>query len=84
MGLDKAKSLLEVRDGLTFLDVIARQVLWARQEYDVRLPLVFMDSFRTSDDTRAALAATTCPSTTCRWTSCRTRSPSSAPTTSPR
>jgi len=56
MGLDKAKSLLEVRDGLTFLDIIARQVLWARQEYDVRLPLVFMDSFRTSDDTRAALA----------------------------
>ena len=56
MGLDQAKSLLEVRDGLTFLDIIARQVLWARQEYDVRLPLVFMDSFRTSDDTRAALA----------------------------
>src|SRR6185436_13243288 len=36
--------------------IIARQVLWARQEYNVRLPLVFMDSFRTSDDTRAALA----------------------------
>ena len=27
MGLDRAKSLLEVRDGLSFLDVIARQVL---------------------------------------------------------
>src|SRR3954452_21997389 len=25
MGLDKAKSLLEVRNGLTFLDIIARQ-----------------------------------------------------------
>ena len=37
--------------GLSFLDIIARQVLWAREEYDVRLPLVFMDSFRTSDDT---------------------------------
>jgi len=56
MGLDKAKSLLEVREGLSFLDIIARQVLWARKEYDVRLPLVFMDSFRTSEDTRAALA----------------------------
>ena len=56
MGLDRAKSLLEVRDGLTFLDIIARQVLWARQEYDVALPLVFMDSFRTSDDTLAALS----------------------------
>ncbi|MEO5710454.1 MAG: UTP--glucose-1-phosphate uridylyltransferase [Nocardioidaceae bacterium] len=55
MGLDRAKSLLEVRDGLTFLDIIARQVLWAREEHDVRLPLVFMDSFRTSDDTQQAL-----------------------------
>jgi UTP--glucose-1-phosphate uridylyltransferase len=56
MGLDRAKSLLEVRPGLTFLDVIARQVLWARQEYGVALPLVFMDSFRTSQDTTEALA----------------------------
>src|SRR5690349_6647182 len=56
MGLDQAKSLLEVRDGLSFLDIIARQVLWARKEYDVRLPLIFMDSFRTSEDTRSALA----------------------------
>src|SRR5512141_112423 len=56
MGLDRAKSLLEVRDGLSFLDIIARQVLWARREYDVRLPLVFMDSFRTSDDTTQALS----------------------------
>jgi UTP--glucose-1-phosphate uridylyltransferase len=56
MGLDRAKSLLEVRDGLTFLDVIARQVLSAREQHGVRLPLVFMDSFRTSEDTRRALA----------------------------
>jgi UTP--glucose-1-phosphate uridylyltransferase len=56
MGLDRAKSLLEVRDGLSFLDVIARQVLWAREEYGVRLPLVFMDSFRTSADTVEALS----------------------------
>ena len=56
MGLDKVKSLLEVRDGLSFLDIIARQVLWARETYDVTLPLVFMDSFRTSDDTTEALS----------------------------
>ncbi|MGA8211528.1 MAG: UTP--glucose-1-phosphate uridylyltransferase [Nocardioidaceae bacterium] len=55
MGLEAAKSLLEVRDGLSFLDIIARQVLWARQEYGVQLPLVLMDSFRTSQDTLAAL-----------------------------
>ena len=32
MGMDRAKSLLEVRDGLTFLDVIARQVLALREQ----------------------------------------------------
>jgi UTP--glucose-1-phosphate uridylyltransferase len=57
MGMDRAKSLLEVRDGLSFLDVIARQVLAVRERYDARLPLIFMDSFRTSEDTMAALAA---------------------------
>jgi len=57
MGMDSAKSLLEVRDGLSFLDVIARQVLHLRKEYDAALPLVFMDSFRTSADTMAALSS---------------------------
>ena len=31
MGLDKAKNLLEVRDGLNFLDLIVRQVRAARR-----------------------------------------------------
>jgi len=57
MGMDKAKTLLEVRDGLNFLDVIARQVLALRKKYDVRLPLLFMDSFRTREDTLEALSA---------------------------
>lgn len=56
MGMDRAKSLLCVRRGLSFLDVIARQVLGLRREHDVRLPLIFMNSFRTSADTMAALA----------------------------
>jgi UTP--glucose-1-phosphate uridylyltransferase len=56
MGLDRAKSLLEVRDGLSFLDIIARQVLWAREQYGVSLPLIFMNSFRTSQDTERALS----------------------------
>ncbi len=56
MGMAKAKSLLPVRDGRTFLDLIVRQVLSARAQYDVELPLIFMDSFRTQDDTLAALA----------------------------
>ncbi len=56
MGLSKAKTLLPVRDGLTFLDLIACQVLAARELYGVRLPLVLLDSFNTHDDTLAALA----------------------------
>jgi UTP--glucose-1-phosphate uridylyltransferase len=61
MGMDRAKSLLTVRrteDGedLTFLDVIVRQVRAARAATGARLPLVLMNSFRTQDDTLAALA----------------------------
>ena len=56
MGMERAKSLLCVRSGLSFLDVIARQVLHLRKQYGVALPLIFMNSFRTSEDTLAALA----------------------------
>lgn len=56
MGMDRAKSLLPVRDGDSFLDIIVRQVLAARERYGARLPLIFMDSFRTQDDTLAVLA----------------------------
>lgn len=56
MGMDRAKSLLCVRRGLSFLDIIARQVLHLRTQYDAPLPLLFMNSFRTSEDTMAALA----------------------------
>ena len=45
-----------VRDGLSFLDVIARQVLHAAAGVRrPRCPLIFMNSFRTRDDTLAAL-----------------------------
>ena len=56
MGMARAKSLLEVRDGLTFLDVIVRQTLALREKYDAPLPLLFLDSFRTSQDTLDVLA----------------------------
>jgi UTP--glucose-1-phosphate uridylyltransferase len=56
MGLTRAKSLLEAKDQLSFLDVIARQVLAVRREYDVELPLVLMDSFATRADSLAELA----------------------------
>ena len=56
MGMDRAKSLLCARRGLSFLDIISRQVLHLRKQYDATLPLIFMNSFRTSTDTAAALA----------------------------
>ncbi len=56
MGMSRAKSLLCVRRGLSFLDIIARQVLHLRKQYDAALPVLFMNSFRTSADTMAALA----------------------------
>ncbi|WP_134741212.1 UTP--glucose-1-phosphate uridylyltransferase [Nocardioides sp. 503] len=55
MGMDRAKSLLCVRRGLSFLDIIARQVLHLREQHGATLPLIFMNSFRTSADTMAAL-----------------------------
>jgi UTP--glucose-1-phosphate uridylyltransferase len=55
MGLSKAKSLLEAKDGLSFLDVIARQVLALREHHDAAVPLILMDSFSTREDSLAAL-----------------------------
>ena len=55
MGLSKAKSLLPVRPGISFLDLIARQVLHQRARHQVDLPLVLMNSYRTRDDSLAAL-----------------------------
>jgi UTP--glucose-1-phosphate uridylyltransferase len=56
MGMDKAKSLLPVRKGKTFLDIIVDQVRHARSMHGIQLPLLFMNSFRTQTDTLAALA----------------------------
>jgi UTP--glucose-1-phosphate uridylyltransferase len=55
MGLDGPKSLLPVKGQLTFLDVIARQVLHLREQTGARLPLVLMDSFATREASLAAL-----------------------------
>jgi UTP--glucose-1-phosphate uridylyltransferase len=44
MGLEKAKSLLKVKSGLSFLEIIARQALIAK------VPLVLMNSFATRED----------------------------------
>lgn len=55
MGLEKAKSLLVVRDKLSFLDIIIRQNLFLRKEYNCFIPLVLMNSFSTDADTKEVL-----------------------------
>jgi UTP--glucose-1-phosphate uridylyltransferase len=57
MGMTGAKSLIEAKDGLTFLDVIARQVAALRERAGAPVPLVLMNSFYTHEDSLEALAA---------------------------
>jgi UTP--glucose-1-phosphate uridylyltransferase len=56
MGMTRTKALLPAKNGESFLDIIAHQVLHLRAEHGCRLPLVLMNSFRTHDDSLRALA----------------------------
>jgi UDP-N-acetylglucosamine pyrophosphorylase len=51
MGLERAKSLLTVKEGLTFLDFIVRHILHLRTKHCVPLRFIVMNSFSTSRDT---------------------------------
>src|SRR5215217_1232942 len=55
MGMTRAKSLIEAKDGRSFLDIICRQVLELRERSGARLPLVLMNSFYTRDDALEAI-----------------------------
>merc|ERR1719321_569773 len=57
MGLDKAKSLLPVSEGNSFLDFIAKQVGFMKTKYEgTDLKFMLMNSFSTDKDTKEALA----------------------------
>jgi UDP-N-acetylglucosamine pyrophosphorylase len=56
MGLQGPKSLLPVRDGVTFLDLIVRQILDLRQRNGAKVRLLLMNSFSTSRETLQYLA----------------------------
>ena len=56
MGLQKAKSLLEIKPGVTFLDLIVRQVKSLRAAAGYPVNLLLMNSFSTGEDTMAHLA----------------------------
>ena len=55
MGLRTPKSLVEARDGRSFLDIIIGNTLALRRRYGARLPLVLMNSQATRADTTRAL-----------------------------
>jgi UTP--glucose-1-phosphate uridylyltransferase len=57
MGLQQPKSLVEARDGRSFLDIIIGQTTALRRRYDVELPLLLMDSEATREATLNALKA---------------------------
>lgn len=51
MGLERAKSLLRIKDDLTFLDFIAKQIVYLREKFGCPLRFMLMNSFSTSRDT---------------------------------
>lgn len=58
MGLERAKSLIKVKDGLNFLDFIARQIIGLRSSHGMRGPrFLLMNSFGTSADSLRHLKA---------------------------
>jgi len=56
MGMTRAKSLLTVKNDLTFLDLICRQILHLRERFGSPIPLLLMNSFRTREDSLAVLS----------------------------
>lgn len=56
MGLEKAKSLLKVKDGYSFNDVIALQLRTLSKSTGVAIPLIHMTSFSTDDDVRRVMS----------------------------
>ncbi|XP_044468106.1 UTP--glucose-1-phosphate uridylyltransferase [Mangifera indica] len=51
MGCTGPKSVIEVRNGLTFLDLIVIQIEHLNSKYGSNVPLLLMNSFNTHDDT---------------------------------
>ncbi len=55
MGLQRAKSLLEVKNGLSFNDINAMQIASYAEEFGVHIPFLNMTSFSTNEDVVEAL-----------------------------
>ena len=55
MGMNRPKSLLRVKGDKTFLDITVLQLRELRRRYDVRVPLVLMNSYNTHQESLDAL-----------------------------
>jgi len=51
MGCHGPKSVIPVRNDLTFLDLTVQQIEYLNKTYDSNVPLVLMNSFNTDEDT---------------------------------
>ncbi|KAJ6846316.1 UTP--glucose-1-phosphate uridylyltransferase [Iris pallida] len=51
MGCTGPKSVIEVRNGFTFLDLIVVQIEFLNKKYGCNVPLLLMNSFNTDEDT---------------------------------
>ena len=52
MGCVGPKSVIEVREGQSFLDMAVRQIEYLNKKFDTDVPLLLMNSFNTNDDTQ--------------------------------
>ncbi|RHX78709.1 nucleotide glucose-1-phosphate uridylyl transferase [Leptospira yasudae] len=55
MGLSGPKSLIPLKDGMSFLEIFAKQSQVIQSKYNVSVPLILMDSFNTQKESQAEL-----------------------------
>jgi UTP--glucose-1-phosphate uridylyltransferase len=55
MGCVGPKSVIEVRDGLSFLDLTVRQIEHKNNTWGTSVPLILMNSFNTDEETKAII-----------------------------
>lgn len=57
MGCSGAKSLIVVKEGKTFLELIVEQLSEINEEHGVSVPVIFMNSFYTHEETQKVITA---------------------------
>ncbi len=56
MGCKGPKSVIPVRNDLTFLDLTVQQIEYLNKKYNADVPLVLMNSFNTDEDTQKIIS----------------------------